>query len=269
MSSGQLQQESRETLKDSDFCPICGGCGHILVVKDGIEYAKECDCYQERLMLHRLKFASLPESFKGMELKTFSTAVYEKADSKNKIGIACRIIKRYLENFEEMEKAGMGLYLFSDTKGSGKTRMVASIANELMRDKNRQVKFATSTAILKEIKNTWDRDNRQSESKLLDDLSNTTVLIIDDFGTEKVADWINDKFYHIINERYMNRRITMYTSNEPLEKLSYDDRITSRIKEATYQIAFPEESVREHISERNNEQMLERILTEEQCGGGE
>lgn len=211
-------------------------------------------------MANRLRFANLPESFKDMDLKTFNVSVYKNQESREKIGIACKIIKRYVGQFDEMEKAGLGLYLFSKTKGSGKTRMVASIANELMRSKDKQVKFATSTAILNEIKSTWESDSKQSESKLLRELSHAKILIIDDFGTEKVADWINDKFYYIVNERYINHLITIYTSNESLDTLDYDDRITNRIKEVAYQIAFPEESVRELIAKRNSKKMIAEVM---------
>lgn len=242
------------------MCTLCGGMGYILFEKDGLSFAKECDCYKQHVMSRRLRFANIPDTFKEMELKTFSTLVYKSDDSRGKINAACRVIKIYLDKFKEMEQAGMGLYLHSKTKGSGKTRMAASISNELIKVHGKQVKFAVSTTILKEIKNTWNRDSECTESRLLDQLSTSDILVIDDFGTEKVADWINDKFYHIINERYINKRITIFTSNESLETLEYDDRITNRMKEVTYQIEFPEESVRNHIAEGNNREMIERIL---------
>ena len=87
----------------------------------------------------------------------------------------------------------------------------------------------------------------------------TEILIIDDFGTEQVASWINDRFYQIINDRYVNKKVTIFTSNIELEKLQYDDRITNRIKETTYQIHFPEESIRGYIAEKNNRDMIEKL----------
>lgn len=152
----------------------------------------------------------------------------------------------------------MGLFIWSRTKGSGKTRIAAGIANELM--KSYAVKFAVSLTILQEIKNTWRRDAEYSESRLLDALYTTDILVIDDFGVERPADWINDKLYQIINERYINRKVTIFTSNESLETLQYDDRITNRIKERTYQIAFPEESVRDHIAELHQEDMIRKLM---------
>ena len=48
-----------------------------------------------------------------------------------------------------------------------------------------------------------------------------------------------------------------YTSNLSLDDLRYDDRITNRIKERTFQLPFPEESVRELIAEKNRKALIE------------
>ena len=162
----------------------------------------------------------------------------------------------------------MGLYLYSGIKGSGKTRMAVSIANELIYEKQIQVKFATSLQILYEIKASWDKQDREcSESKLLDFLSTTKVLIIDDFGVENSErDWIKEKFYHIINTRYVDNKITIFTSNSSLESLRYDERITNRIKERAYQIPFPDESVRDIIARDNMRELAEMIRRGDECG---
>lgn len=132
--------------------------------------------------------------------------------------------------------------------------MITSIANELIQKKY-QVKFATSTAILNEIKKTWN-NQAESESNLLDELSKVEVLCIDDFGIEKCVTWMNEKYYHIINERYINKKVTLYTSNYPLESLEYDERIKSRIMERNLQVAFPAESIRVQKSIKLKEAMI-------------
>ena len=45
------------------------------------------------------------------------------------------IAKRYVEQFEEIQETGKGLYFYSSVKGSGKTRLAVSIANDLIRQK--------------------------------------------------------------------------------------------------------------------------------------
>ena len=146
------------------------------------------------------------------------------------------------------------MYIWSETKGSGKTRMAISLLNEILVEHRIFGYFATSTQIINEIKNTWDND-AMSESELLRKLTRYHVLIIDDFGTELPKQWINERFYHIINERYNNQKLTIYTSNHNLENLRYDDRIIDRIFESTFVVPMPEESIRRKLAKVEQERI--------------
>ena len=68
--------ETPESSRDSDVCPICNGDEWILVKKDGIERAVPCKCRERAVMSRRLRFADIPEAFRGMDLKTFRMDVY-------------------------------------------------------------------------------------------------------------------------------------------------------------------------------------------------
>ena len=131
--------------------------------------------------------------------------------------------------------------------------------NQFLADGYR-VKFATSSEIIEQIKKTWDQDSKISERDLLADLKDVEILIIDDFGAEKNSAWINDKFYQIVNYRYINKLVTIYTSNYTENEVQYNERISSRIKECSYSVQFPEESVRDHIYEQRNNEMIKKIL---------
>lgn len=261
ISQTHMQTSSSDCLAN-DTCPICHDTGWEQYEENGYTYCRECKCgiRQRQIMNNRLSFANIPESFRNMRLESFDISTYGDAKSRNKAETAVKAINYWLSDFETMQERGMGLYLYSETKGSGKTRMAVSIANELMYEKNIQVEFATSLQILNEIKAIWDnRDREYSESKLLDFLCTTTVLIIDDFGTEQAKEWIGERFYQIINSRYVDKKITIFTSNSRLDLLKYDDRITNRIKERTFQIPFPEESVRDAIARRNMSELIKGI----------
>lgn len=250
--------ETEKNLKDSDVCPFCHNTGWEEVSKDGQGVFRECRCglRQKQIMQGRLSFAEIPETFRDIHLSAFSLDAYTTVEGRKAASSACKAIKYWLDNLDTMRDRGMGLYLYSNTKGSGKTRMAASIANELIMKKGMQVKFATSVQIINEIKRSWDRENGITESNLIDFLSTTQVLVLDDFGTEQVKDWIGERFYGIINYRYVEKKITIFTSNENLASLKYDDRIINRIKERTFQIPFPEESVRENIAKENVNELL-------------
>ncbi len=262
MCDGQLSREQDQKDLNGDTCPICHGEEWVYERDEhGVEYATPCKCRERKVMDRRLRFAELPDSLKTIRLNTFNLRRYTRDESREIAAVACRGVKFYLENLDAMIEKGMGLYLWSEEKGSGKTRMAASIANALMLEHGIQVKFATSLNILQEIKNTWGQDgNKQQEGYLLDALQTVKVLVIDDFGTEEAKDWIREKFYQIINERYLNKLPTILTSNFPLDGLNYDRRITNRLQENTFQIHFPEESVREAIAKENAEYMLNSMI---------
>ena len=240
-------------------CPKCQDSGWEIVEENGSSYARECSCgIRKREVLGRkLKFANIPDAFKEVCLENFRRDVYRREDSKVIIEKDCKAIDWWLDDIASMKEQGLGLYLYSSTKGSGKTRMAASIANELIYNKGMSVKFATSVQILNEIKASWNQEEGMTEHQLLDDLSRAEILVIDDFGIERIKDWIEEKLYHIINSRYINRTITIFTSNLPIDGLEYDDRITNRIKERSFPLVFPNESVRDYIAEANFSRLKE------------
>lgn len=243
-NSQKSLNESKAEMKEnpsSDVCPICGGRGWVFVDYNTV---KECECglIESERQNSKLKFANIPENYKNVRLKDFTTKYYSK-DNKNNAKAVADGVKYWFEHIETMTEQGRGLYFWSSTKGSGKTLLMTGIANELISRKE-AVKFATSLDILDEIRRTY-RSEEESESKLLNDLATVKYLIIDDFGTEKVTDWTGEKFYQIINKRYVNKRATFFTSNYDLRSIDYDSRITSRIRERAFIIHFPEESVRE------------------------
>lgn len=241
------------------FCPICKNVGWVIKPDGGQGTAVECKCglIKRENMRGKLSFANIPETFKNIRIDSFDINAYSTAEGRNKAETTTKCIKYWLDNFEALNERGMGLYLYSKTKGSGKTMMAVSIANELMHEKGCQIKFCTSLQILNEIKAIWEKKSLESESGLLDFLSTSEILIIDDFGTEQGdKSWINERFYQIINNRYVDRKVTIFTSNERLDLLKYDDRITNRIKERTFQVPFPEESVRDIIAKNNMRELI-------------
>lgn len=236
-------------------CGKCHDTGYIIVREDGHNVAKACDCgfLKAQEMERQMRYADIPEAFRDMRLETFRTRIYSNQDA---IKETQQRILYWMQNREQMIADGTGLYLVSDAKGSGKTRMAASIANELMHENGYPVKFATSIQIINEIKATWNEQGL-SESQLLNQLTRIKVLVLDDFGTETVKDWIAERVYHIVNERYVNKLPTIYTSNKTYSQLAYDDRITNRIMERSIEVPFPEESIRKRIAEEREKEMKE------------
>ena len=269
MADIQIMRNSSERRTDEEpkySCPVCQDTGWEEYEKDGYTFCRECKCGIRRRQIeeNRMKFANLPSNFSKLRLSSFDITAYNSPNCQNAARNTVKGINYYLNNFNALKGQGKGLYIYSQTKGSGKTRMAVSLANELM-DKGVQVKVATSLQILSEIKKSWDKSSEyQSESELINQLSATEVLIIDDFDVEQGEKaWISERFYQIINSRYMDKKVTIYTSNSGIENLGYDDRIVNRIKERSFVLPFPEESVRDKIAKENMYELINAIRRQE------
>lgn len=246
-------------------CEKCRDTGWEMVKEpDGHEFCRECSCgYLQRYRLNgRLKFATIPKEFEGQTVDNFQTDCYSTAANRELAAMAQTIAKRYVEKFDEIQETGKGLYFYSRVKGSGKTRLAVSIANDLIEKKFIQAKFATTIQILDQIKATWGgiSKNEESEQKLIHDIVSVPVLVIDDIGVEAVKDWINERFYNILNGRMIEKRVTIFTSNCKIEELNFDDRITNRIVKMALPVQFPDESIRTAIARKENDDLLDRLL---------
>ena len=85
------------------------------------------------------------------------------------------------------------------------------------------------------------------------------MLVIDDIGVEQPKDWVNERFYNIINGRMIEKRITIFTSNYRMDDLKLDDRIVNRIEKMALPIEFPAESIRSAIARKENSDLLRRL----------
>lgn len=210
-------------------------------------------------MERKLKFAAIPKEFQGQTVDNFRTDCYSTLRAKEMAGTAKLVAKRYVEKFPEVQELGKGLYFHSNAKGSGKTRLAVSIANDLIKNNLVVAKFCTTIQILDQIRETWG-GQASTETRLIQDIVSVPVLVVDDIGVEQPKDWINERFYNILNGRMIEKRITIFTSNFRINELRLDDRIVDRINKMALPIEFPEESVRAVIARKENDDLLDRLL---------
>lgn len=69
----------------------------------------------------------------------------------------------------------------------------------------------------------------------------TEFLVLDDLWQEKCSEWVLERLYIILNERYENKKVTIITSNTSIDKLFEKIKhpaILSRIKWTCIEIPF-------------------------------
>lgn len=214
---------------DVEFeCEKCKDTGYL---KDG----KKCSCLNKQLInnLYVLSNMSLmlkKENFNTFDINVFSNAPYnnEKLTPRQNMYKILETSEDFTNNFH---KTNLNMLLYGGT-GLGKTFMCNCIAKALM-DRGVSVLYQTSFSLFETVEN--HKFNRQSETEenLLnyDMIFDSELLIIDDLGTELNNSFINAELFNIINERLINEKKMIISTNLSLEQLAqnYSDRIMSRI----------------------------------------
>lgn len=226
------------------------------------DYFEPCPCTKtdtSQLKRNNKRFAAVPRLYEDARFNNFEVQIYNNLMNKQSADFALRMSKKYVNRFKEMEKAGMGLYIYSEARGSGKTRLASTITNELIANDIR-VRFDSANDVLSEIQKSWN-DNSISERKILERYIDPIVLVIDDLGARSGKDWIDEKFLMIIDARYRDNKVTIFTSNYEIERLPFKDtRIIDRLNDVDrfFAIKMPNETVRK--IQRNGSSVFNKII---------
>lgn len=237
-------------------CPYneCDGSG---IIWTGVNDTKFCRCYKSLISENRMKFAKIPEEFRGLKINDFQTDIYTTEENRETARRAKLIAIGYIKDFKSVTR---GLYMYSAAAGSGKTRMLASLGNALVNICGAAVRFITTGALLDEIRSTFNPDSTDSFSSVMEDIKKVDVLMLDDMGAEKPTKWVSEVFYNILNARMTSGKITLFTSNYAIEELDYDRRIIDRVLKMAMPLKFPDESIRAQIARTENDGMMKRLI---------
>ncbi|RAU57400.1 ATP-binding protein IstB [Bacillus safensis] len=245
----------------------CDGSGLIWIIdhEENKEFMKECPCKEVKKLSNRLMSARLPEEFKDASLNSFDINVYEKPESKERAANAKRVAKNYVLKFEKMRELGKGLYFFSEEKGSGKTRLAASILHAITKvydkkeEKPLKIIYSSTADLIGEIKSTFDSESKVKSTDIMDAVKTADLVVLDDIGVENVTKFVEETFTRILDYRLQYKKPTIITSNlsiDDLDTIYKSGRVSSRVEKLTFPVIMPDEKIRKKIAQKENEELL-------------
>lgn len=200
-------------------CTLCDDTGWKAIEVDGVRRVERCDCWREGLTARLLAEAGIPPRYRKCDLDSFR-------DNNDSLAAAVRKARNLAESFPIVDK---GL-LFLGKPGLGKTHLSVAILKEVIRRTNARALFYELRDLLKHIRNTYNPEVRTTEAQVIRPVMEAELLVLDDLGAEKTSEWVEETLNLIVNTRYNERRITIFSSNYPvLDDLTDPDNLVVRV----------------------------------------
>ena len=216
-----------DILKADGSCPVCTGTGWERI-EDGS--MRHCRCLDGGRIERLTADARIPKRYEHCDLDSYLPN--DPSQKKAKADVV-----RFLEKYPLID---MGL-LFLGPCGVGKTHLAVAILKRVIAEKGDSCLFYDFRDLLREIQLSWDSVSQVSEWEILRPVLEARVLVLDELGSNKPTDWVRDTMAHIINCRYNDRRITIFTSNyldTPMRsgEETLTDRIGIRLRSRLYEM---------------------------------
>ena len=215
-------------VQTEDLCPICNGSGW--EPDEGRGSVRRCRCLETARVAKLLAGARIPKRYEHCDLDSYLPN--HESQKKGKI-----YVQRFLEKYPQID---VGL-LFLGTCGVGKTHLAVALLKQVIAEKGDAGLFYDFRDLLREIQGSWNSIAQASELDVLKPVLEARVLVLDELGANKPTEWVRDTIAYIINCRYNDKKLTIFTSNyldtpaKPGEE-SLTDRIGVRLRSRLYEM---------------------------------
>ena len=183
-------------------CPICDDTGWKPIETDGVRRVVRCECWRQQVGQHHLADANIPKRYLHCTLENFTA--YNESLEKALINA-----RRVAGAFPVVTQ---GL-LLEGQPGVGKTHLAVAVLKQVIQTCSARGLFYDTRELLRVIRSTYDPSIRTTELDVLRPVMNADLLVLDDLGAEKTSEWVDETMNLIVNTRYNERRLTIFTSN--------------------------------------------------------
>ena len=183
-------------------CALCDDTGWTPIEDGGVRRVVRCECWRAQVGQNRLAGANIPKRYQHCTLANF-TAYNESLE---------KAVARAARVADTFPVVSQGL-LLEGQPGVGKTHLAVAVLKQVIESSGARGMFYDTRELLRLIRSTYDPSIRTTELEVLRPVMAADLLVLDDLGAEKTSEWVDETMNLIVNTRYNERRLTIFTSN--------------------------------------------------------
>ncbi len=244
----RLEKEKNELLDahgiPRDFSKYeyeCSECSDTGYTPDG----KQCRCLKQSFIDEAYNSSNIKELLKKCTFKSFRMDYYSAEKGKypdSPFNNIKRIYKRTVDFCDEFDTEGKSLFFYGTT-GLGKTFLSCAAMGRLI-ELGKLVIYVRASKLFSIFED--NKFGRLQDRKLLDDLYNCDLLIVDDLGSEAQGKFNSAFLFDILDDRLARGKKLIINTNLDLKETGkvYSMRFTSRVMENFIVCRFYGEDIR-------------------------
>ena len=225
------------------------------IAKANIERLKEDNERWERQQAEERKLRIADKRRKAFDDVRLCKWTFANDDKTNAIS---SVAEKYADNFYTMLQRGKGLLLYGGV-GTGKSYMAACIVNAVL-----EQDYACKFTNFSRLANTLLGCEFGEKQEYLDSLQRYKLLVIDDLGSERNTEFMNEVVYSVIDARHISQLPLIVTTNLTGDELKHPSNIESeRVFSRLFEMCIPVEvkgKDRRKLKLRDSDKDLKEML---------
>src|SRR5271165_7042913 len=191
-------------------CTKCNGTGWIIVQQEEVSGAQRCECEAVARNVGLQEKAQLPPLYRNASLDNF-VLPRDNMMAHRDLATVLLEIKGFVREFPNDKKPGL---LLIGEPGTGKTHLAVAALRSLI-ERGFEGVFFDYQNLLEKIRSGYNAASGAADRSAYRAALEAEVLLLDDLGTHRVTEWVEDTVTAIITDRCNNRKPLIATTNLP------------------------------------------------------